>query len=575
MSSRLPRQRWHFPQPNPQLVREISRNCGISPIMAQVIVNRGVTDLSSAHYYINPEQAQLPHPLQEFPHLSHCIDIVKQAIAKGEKIGICGDYDADGMTSTALLIRTLRHLGGIVDYAIPSRMKDGYGINERLVNEFHQQGFSLIITVDNGISAHPAIERAKELGLKVIITDHHDLPPTLPPADAILNPKLLPETSPYHCLAGVGVAYIFAISLAQSFGPLNGLTKGLLELYTIGTIADLVPLNGVNRRWLKRGLKLLANPDILGIRALSKCAGINESKTLLNTDDIGFILGPRINAIGRLDDPQIVIELLTTEEEEVAMEMAKKCEYTNRRRQEMCNVIEEEAVAIIERKPFLWQENRVIFLVNKKWHHGVIGIVASRLVERYGVPVFLATYEDEKGDYIRGSARGIEEYNVFSALQYCDDLLEKYGGHKAAGGFTFSSKKLELFHQRLIEFSLANIKPEHTKPLIKIDAQISLYQANLQLLREIESLYPWGVENKHPIFCSKKVKIKQQRITKDGQHLQLIVADETGEKKAIAWRWHPYFPLPPEVDIAYKIKEDEWQGNNSIQLELVGVRLPS
>ncbi len=572
---RLPRQRWHFPQPNPQLVREISRHCGISPIMAQVIVNRGITDLASAKYYINPEQAQLPHPLQEFPQLSHCIHILKQAITRGEKIGICGDYDADGMTSTALLIRTLRQLGGIVDYAIPSRMKDGYGINERIVKEFKQQGIKVIITVDNGISAYSAIEKAKQLGLKVIITDHHDLPPILPPADVIVNPKMLPDISPYRCLAGVGVAYVVAVTLAQSLGRLNGLTKGLLELYTIGTIADLVPLNGVNRRWLKRGLKLLANPDILGLRALSKCAGINENKTLLNTDDIGFILGPRINAIGRLDDPQIVIELLTTEDEKIAMEMALKCEYTNMKRQEMCHQIEEEAVDIIEREPVFWQKNRMIFLVNEKWHHGVIGIVASRLVERYGVPVFLATYEDENGNFIRGSARGIEEYNVFEALQYCHDLLDKYGGHKAAGGFTVSGRKLDIFHQRLREFSLAKIKPEHTKPLLKIDAQISLFQADFQLLREIESLYPWGVENKHPIFCSKKVKIKQQRITSDGKHIQLVVADETGEKKAIAWRWHPYFPLPPVVDIAYKIKEDEWQGDNSIQLELVGVRLPS
>ncbi|PHV64350.1 single-stranded-DNA-specific exonuclease RecJ [Cyanobacterium aponinum] len=572
MTHNLPRQRWKFYPSQPHIVTDIVKHFGVSPIMAQVIANRGIDDIDSAQAYITPETVNLPSPLAEFPDLPHSIQLLKDAIASGAKIAICGDYDADGMTSTALLIRALKHLEAKVDYAIPSRMKDGYGINERIVEEFKQEGVSLILTVDNGISAYNPIKRAKELGLKVIITDHHDLPEKLPPADAILNPKLLPETSPYYGLAGVGVAYVLGVCLAQSLGKLDGLTKSLLELYTIGTIADLAPLTGVNRRWLKRGLKLLPKSDILGIQALSKCAGLTEEKKQLHSDDIGFKLGPRVNAIGRLDDPQIVIELFTTDDEQIAITKALQCEQTNHTRQELCKQIEKEAIEIIETKPIKWQEDRVLLIINNHWHHGVIGIVASRLVERYGVPVFIGTYEDEDPSIIRGSARGIEEYNIFSALQYCDDLLKKYGGHKAAGGFSFEAKNLDLIHQRLKEFSYQCLLPEYLKPLIKIDTQITFEQITFKLLQEIESLYPWGIENKAPIFWTPQVEIKSERITKTGEHLQLFISDGTRELKAIAWRWAVYSPLPKIVDIAYKLKENEWQGEKSIQLELVGIR---
>lgn len=571
MTNKLPRQRWKFYNTQEQIVADLVERFGISTIMARVIANRGIDNLDDAQAYISPESVDLPSPLREFPDLPYSIQLLQDAIASQQKIAICGDYDADGMTSTALLLRALKHLNAKVDYAIPSRMKDGYGINERIVEEFKQEGVSLILTVDNGIAAHDPIKLAKELGLKVIITDHHDLPEKLPPADAILNPKLLPPTSPYHGLAGVGVAYILGVCLAQSFGKLEGLTQSLLELYTIGTIADLAPLTGVNRRWLKRGLKLLPKSDILGVKALSKCVGLTEAKKQLHSDDIGFKLGPRVNAIGRLDDPQIVIELFTTEDEEIAITRALQCEQINHTRQQLCKQIEKEAINLIETKPINWQEDRVLLIVNKNWHHGVIGIVASRLVERYGVPVFLATYEDEKQEIIRVSARGIEEYNVYHALQYCRDLLKKYGGHKAAGGFSFEAKNLPLIQQRLKEFSHQCLLPEYLKPLVKIDTQITFNQVTFQLLQEIESFSPWGVANQAPIFCTPQVEILSQRITQTGEHLQLTLSDGTKELRAIAWHWAAYSPLPRVVDIAYKLSINEWQGVKSIQLDLVGI----
>ena len=573
MKFNLPEQRWKFYQSSPELISKLAQRLGLSPVMAQVVFNRGFEHFKDAQIYVHPEKENLPSPLDEFADLPHSLNLLASAIALNTKIAICGDYDADGMTSTALLIRALKHLEANVNYAIPSRMSDGYGINKRIVKEFKQENVGLILTVDNGISAYEPIALAKELGLNVIITDHHDLPPQLPPADAILNPKLLPKTSPYAGLAGVGVAYVLAVTLAQKLDKLSGLTKQLLELYTLGTIADLAPLTGVNRRWLKRGLKLLPNSDILGVKTLIQVSGINDGKKSLNSEDIGFKLGPRINAIGRIGDPQIVIELLTTEDEGIALERAMQCNVTNETRQKLCTQIEQEANQLIRATNLDYKGDRSLLLIGEGWHHGVIGIVASRLVERYGVPVFIGTYENEQKTIIRGSARGIEEYNIFEALQYCDDLLEKYGGHKAAGGFSFQAENLDLIKQRLKEFSYQCLSPEHLKPLVKVDAHLNFAQANLKLYREIETLYPWGIQNDPPIFWTTQVKVVKQSLTKKGDHLRLKLEDDYGELTCIAWNKSRYFPLPPIIDVAYKLSLNEWNGTQTIQLDIQGIRL--
>ncbi|MEL6437852.1 MAG: single-stranded-DNA-specific exonuclease RecJ [Cyanobacteria bacterium J06621_8] len=579
---RFPQQRWQIATPQPEKAQELSLSTGLLPLVAQVIINREIATPKEAHVYIEPESQDLPSPLDEFKDLAISVELVKEAIATGEQIAICGDYDADGMTSTALLLRALKHLGANVDYAIPSRMKDGYGINQRIVEEFAANGVGMILTVDNGISAYDPIARAIDLGLTVIITDHHDLPKRLPPADAILNPKLLPDGSPYKGLAGVGVAYILAIATAQSLGKIKGLTNSIMELFTLGTIADLAPLVGVNRRWLKRGLRALPNSQLEGIQALMQVAGIDETQKQLHPDDIGFRLGPRINAVGRIGDPQMVIELLTTDEPGLALERAMQCEQINQHRRQLCTEIEQQAIALVEQTPIPWQRDRVLVVVAEDWHHGVIGIVASRLVERYGVPVFIGTYEDEgeASDHprmIRGSARSIDEFNVFDALNHCSELLGKFGGHRAAGGFSFDAANLEQFQQKLSEFAHQCLEIEHLKPLIKIDAQASLRQINDQLYQQLDGLQPWGVGNSTPVFWTPNVNIIEQRaIGKSQSHLKLTLQEANSTKpiKALAWRWGEYCPLPTCVDIAYKLKENHWQGNTSIELELVGVRIP-
>ncbi|HLO84615.1 MAG TPA: single-stranded-DNA-specific exonuclease RecJ [Nostocaceae cyanobacterium] len=584
-SQRLPIQRWQFYPTKPDIAQELVILTNLSPIICQLLINRGMETPEQAQTFLDPESLNLPSPLEEFPHLAVSVELLEQAIANKMKIAICGDYDADGMTSTALLLRSLRALGADVDYAIPSRMHDGYGINKRIVEEFYNEGVGLILTVDNGISAFEPIKRARELGLQVIITDHHDLPQQLPPANAILNPKLIAETSPYRGVAGVGVAYILAVSLAQQLGEGRSLIPVMLALFTLGTIADLAPLVGVNRRWVKRGLKVLPKSSLPGIQCLIQVAGVqpsengqsaNNSKTL-KPEDIGFRLGPRINAIGRIGDPQIVIDLLTTDDWGIALEKAMQCEQTNLQRQQMCEQIEKEAIAIVEELySQTLHQDRVLVVVHENWHHGVIGIVASRLVERYGVPVFIATNENES--LIRGSARGIPEFHVFTALEFCHDLLGKFGGHKAAGGFSLPSENLSEFRRRLSQFANNCLELQHLKPLLKIDTQVNFDQINSTLYEQLNILHPCGIDNPDPVFWTPNVHIAEQQIVGKG-HIKLTLSQTVNyqryEIKAIAWRWRDYFPLPQRLDIAYKLRENNFNGKTTIELELLGVRLPN
>jgi single-stranded-DNA-specific exonuclease len=578
----LPQHRWQIAPSNPSQAATLAAGITLtpeevtSPLLAQVLINRGIKTLEQAELFIHPETAILPSPLTEFPDLEISLDILVAAIENKSKIAICGDYDADGMTSTALLLRALSALGGDVDYAIPSRMSDGYGINKRIVEEFHAEGVKLIITVDNGISAVAAIARAVELGLQVIITDHHDLPQILPPANAILNPKLIAESSVYRAIAGVGVAYLLALELSARLNK-PSLSDELLELFTLGTIADLAPLTGINRRLVKQGLQLLPNSQVTGIQALIEMSGTKGGTAAKNTamkpEDIGFRLGPRINAIGRIDDPQIIINLLTTDDMGVALARAIQCEQVNKQRQDMCAAIEQEAIDLIEHGNYNIKQNRVLVIVYPGWHHGVIGIVASRLVERYGVPVFIGTNEDEH--HIRGSARSIPEFDVFHALQYCDDLLGKYGGHRAAGGFSLPTENLGQFQQRLSEFAHKCLEIEHLKHLVKIDAEADLAAINMSLYQQIDAIHPCGMENPDPVFWTGNVRVLEQKIVGKG-HLKFTVDTPEFPQgiKAIAWRFGDYFPLPKYLDIAYKLKENNWKDSRSIELEVISVRLP-
>lgn len=576
----IPDQRWNLYPAHPDQAAKLAAALGISPVLSQVLINRGLTTIDDAQTFLDPDRQVLPSPLVDFPDLPLALELLIHAIHQGQRIAICGDYDADGMTSTALLIRSLRSLGASVDYAIPSRMSEGYGINERIIEEFYHEGINVVLTVDNGISAYKPIARARELGLVVIVTDHHDVPPDIPPANAILNPKLIDEASPYRGMAGVGVAYVLALCLADSLGRGQELRDMLLELFTLGTIADLAPLTGVNRQWVRRGLHLLPYSQILGVQALMQVSGVIGDKNL-KPDAIGFRLGPRINAIGRIGDPVTIIELLTTDDEGIALERAMQCEQVNKHRQQLCEQIEYEAIQSYENSDLDARVDRVLVLVEPGWHHGVIGIVASRLVERYGVPVFIGTYEEEHPEQIRGSARGIPEFHVFEALEFCKDLTLKHGGHRAAGGFSLPAQNLAEFRSRLSLFAHGCLEPQHLKPLVTVDARANLNDIDYDLYQEIDALHPCGMENPEPVFWTPNVRILDQKLVGRG-HLKLSLVqedwqtDQPGKRlSAIAWRWGDYYPLPRNLDIAYRIKTNEWQGEISMQLEILGVRPPS
>ncbi|MEO0540688.1 MAG: DHHA1 domain-containing protein, partial [Cyanobacteria bacterium P01_A01_bin.105] len=362
------------------------------------------------------------------------------------------------------------------------------------------------------------------------------------------------------------------------------LTTPLLELFTLGTIADLAPLTGVNRRWVRRGLSLLPRSHLPGIQALIEIAGLGTQNNL-KPEAIGFRLGPRINAVGRIADPQIVIEMLTTDDIDTALDRALKCEETNKLRQRLCEIIEQQAVEWCEAQQAQGQldlqKERVLVIVQPDWHHGVIGIVASRLVERYGVPVFIGTYEDSDKKEIRGSARSIPEFNVFEALQACDDLMEKYGGHRAAGGFSFAAKQLRQVKTRLSKVAHQQLQPEHLKPLVTVDVQANLADATFELYEQIDQLHPCGMQNPDPVFWTAGVNVvEQQVIGKDQNHLKLTLShthpstQRVTALKALAWRWGEHHPLPRALDIAYKLRINEWRGEKTLELEIVGVRLP-
>jgi len=597
MAKSLPPQRWLISPPDPQRAATLAEQFNISPLTAQLLLNRGIAD--SAEEFLYPDLDRLPDARSAFRELAaevpaemreliansldYSIDRLEQAITDREKIAICGDYDVDGMTSTALLIRTLRALGGIVDYEIPSRMTEGYGINDRIVQDLHGQGVGVIITVDNGISAHQPIALARELGMTVIVTDHHDIPETVPPAQALLNPKFLDPSSPFHTIAGVGVAYVLGLELAKRLGKGALLENSLLELFTLGTIADLAELTGINRVLVKKGLKLLPKSEIVGIQALIDKAGLSINGQM-NPDAVGFRLGPRINAVGRIGDPQIVIELLTTEDWLEAQNKAEECERLNIERQALCAAIEEEASLFIQKQinEGVWDltKDKTIVVVDQEvspethWHHGVIGIVASRLVEKFGAPVFIGSVEEEKQE-VRFSVRSIPEFHVFESLEFIADIRGKGGGHKAAGGFSMPLNNLSLLRERLRDFAdRSGVLAEHIKPLLQIDSVIHLRDLSLANLTEMELLQPCGIGNPDPLFCARAIKVTDQRtFGREDNHLKITFDRGDGRKiNSIAWRWREYYPVAEEVDIVFSAKTKEFREEIEIELELKGLR---
>ena len=555
-----PEQHWQLPAPI--RIDAALHSAGLPDALLAVLQRRGYGDAEAIAALLDPPQA--PDPGEHFPDLTTAVERLQHACLQRQRLAICGDYDADGMTSTALLVGVLSHLGAQPQAAIPSRLDDGYGLNVGMVEQLAGEGVRLLVTVDNGIAAHAALERARELNLDVIVTDHHTLPEQMPPLLALLHPACTPSDSPYRGLAGVGLAYVLAQALAEAFHSDQGLAMAR-DLFCIGTIADMAPLQGVNRRWLMDGLPGLNTSRLAGLQALQQLAGLEDVP--VDAAAVGFQIAPRINAVGRLGDPQLVVDLLTTNDQEQALELARQCEQLNRQRRDLCDAIEAEARALVEadgeqRSPFL-------LLAQTHWHHGVIGIVAARLVEHFGLPVALLASEGD--GRLRASVRAPRGFAVDAALQSCSDLLERHGGHPAAGGFTVRAERLDAVHERLNERARHWVEQQGGVRLVEPEALVRLEDLTLGFWRQLQRLEPFGSGHPAPLFWSSRCRISQQRLLRGG-HLQLTLRQGDAMARAIAWRWSGSESLPAEVDVAYQLRLNRWNGQERLQLELAALR---
>ena len=556
----IPEQRWQLP-PAVSVTPDL-RQLGLPDALLTLLLRRGHTNLEAIKALLDPPEA--PDPSRHFPELRRAVQRLRQACRAGEGVAICGDYDADGMTSTALLVGLLQRLGAAAVAAIPSRMDDGYGLNSAMVERLAADGIRLLVTVDNGVTARAALERARELELDVVITDHHTLPAELPPCLALLHPACTPEESPYRGLAGVGLATVLAQALARACRSREGLALAL-DLFCIGTIADMAPLLGVNRRWLMDGLPRLQGSTLVGLQALQQVAGLDDVP--IDATAVGFQIAPRINAVGRLGDPQLVVDLLTTTDQERALELARQCESLNRQRRELCDAVEAEARALVEADGE--QRSTFLLLAQSHWHHGVIGIVAARLVDHFGLPVALLASEGD--GRLRASVRAPKGFAVDAALQACTELLERHGGHPAAGGFTVRAEKLSELHERL------NVLAEHWRDAhggnqpLEPEVRVDLAELTPEFWRQLQRLEPFGIGHATPLFWSSRCRVVQQRQLRGG-HLQLTLEQEGATARAIAWRWAGEWTLPNELDVAFHLRLNRWQGQEQLQLELKGLR---
>ena len=531
-----------------------------------VLRRRGFSSTSEAESFLSP--GDLPPTRDHFPDLGHACDRLVTACRSRERVAICGDYDADGMTSTALLLRALAPLGAEPEPAIPSRMEEGYGLNPAMVQRLYDDGVRLLVTVDNGVAAREALELAASLTMQVIVTDHHTIPVERPPMTALIHPAITPEGSPYRGLAGVGLAYVVAHAVAEALNKPEAI-RDARDLFCIGTVADMAPLVGANRSWLLEGLNQLHRSECKGVQALQRLAGLGERP--LTAEDIGFQLAPRINAVGRLGEPRLVVDLLTAEDPDSAMALARRCDDYNRQRRDLCDAIEAEAVALVEAESDEALPS-FLLLAQSHWHHGVIGIVAARLMERYHRPTALLAGEGDGS--LRASVRGPIGFAVDRALSSCSDLLTRFGGHPAAGGFTVKAELVHALHERLCAEADSWLMTQAQGRPVQPDALLQLKDVNWDLWRHLQSLAPFGIGHPKPLFWSRGVRVGDRRDLKGG-HLALTLRQGESERRAIAWRWDSSAAVPECCDVAYSISINRWQGEQRLQLELKAIRAHS
>lgn len=537
-----------------------AKKLGLEASVANLVYQRGIQTEEALRDFLEPSLDQLHDPY-ELHDMDKAVTRIRQAIENYEQILIYGDYDADGMTSASIVKEALEQLGAECRVYLPNRFTDGYGPNASVYKYFiENQGISLIVTVDNGVAGHEAIELAQSMGVDVIVTDHHSMPEVLPDAYAIVHPEHPEAEYPFKHLAGCGVAFKLATALLEE------VQVELLDLVAIGTIADMVSLTDENRILVKYGLSVLKNTQRIGLQELFKIAGIQENE--VDEETVGFQIAPRLNALGRLDDPNPAIELLTGFDEEEARDIALMINQKNEERKEIVQKIYDEAKTMVDlNKP-------VQVLAGEGWNPGVLGIVAGRLLEELHQPVIVLNIEN---DLAKGSARSIEAVDIFEALDPHRDLFVAFGGHAGASGMTLEASKLEALSQVLVAYIEDNQVDLSTKNELFLDEELSLPDLTLETLKNFEKLAPFGMDNKKPVFYLKDFKVENARTMGAGNtHLKLKISQADAVFEVVAFGLGDFateFSQTKNLELAVTLSVNKWNGQTSLQLMLVDARV--
>ncbi len=530
---------------------------------AQVLVNRGVGDAAAARRFLDPSLEDLHDPFL-LRGLDRAVARIEQAALAGERVLIFGDYDVDGITATYLLYSTLRALGARVEFRIPHRTRDGYGLSAAAIEAAAARGFKLVVTVDCGITAVDAVRRACELGVDVVITDHHEPPATLPAACAIVNPHQPGCAYPFKSLAGVGVTFKLVQALLAHRGG-RARAEEFLDIVAIGTIADVVPLVGENRVLARAGLARLPGSAKLGLRALIDSAGLGGRA--ISSSHVAFVLAPRINAAGRMGNAEQGLRLLLARDPDEARACAESLEDDNQRRREADERVLAEAAARVETE-LGWPDCASIVLGSRDWHPGVIGIVASRLVERYQRPTVLVALGGAVG---RGSGRSLPGLPLNQLLAECGDLLVAHGGHAFAAGLTVHADHVGALRARLEALVRARVRPEQFMRTLTIDGETRLGACDFELIGWLERMSPHGLDNPEPLFAAREVAVESVSVVGAGRHLKLWLRDATGAAEAIAFGLADRAgELRPGacVDVAFVPTRNDWRGDAQLQLRV-------
>jgi len=556
------------------VVARLSHELRVSPVTARLLSIRGLDDPLSARRFLFPSLDDLLDP-NRLTDLPAAVDRILRAIANKERIAIHGDYDVDGVTSTVILRRALELLGADVTHFIPERLRDGYGLQPASIERLHALGVALIISVDCGIRGVEAAARARALGLDLIITDHHEPDTELPQALAVINPKRHDCSYPDKNLAGVGVALKLVQALCIKTGHTSWL-PAFVKVAAIGTLADVVPLTGENRVIAKLGLEMLSKgPHKVGLRSLLDVCGLIGKQ--IDSYHIGFVLAPRVNAAGRMSSPDIAARLLLASDEAMrdeARELAQQLDTENIRRQQ-----EEADIVIAARKAVETDleigSRTVIVVAGEGWHRGVIGIVASKLVDAFHRPAIVISTD---GDVAHGSCRSIPSFNMLGALESCGEVMSKFGGHKQAAGLTMASTRVRELRARVNDYADGCLQPDDLRPRIWIDGALGFRSIDEQMASELTSLAPFGAGNPRPIFRTSGVEIVDGPRRLKERHLKMAFRQDGRVMRGIAWRASEREEFVAEhrtaIDLAFSLEQDTWEGERYLQLSIADFKAP-